>query len=107
MGLTLKDHDIIKFRNDFTEIWDHLDTGFKASMGTRVVRDLIYNKLKGSNKLKEQLKDYETVDIRGQRSQRVRDGDGVHFGRPVGGCAHIRTVAGQEAGHDCAPLARC
>ena len=74
MGLTLKDDDIVRFRNDFIEIWSHLDVGFKASMGKRVVRDLVYNKLKGSNKLRDTIKVYEKVNIRDtpRKYRRVR-----------------------------------
>ncbi|MDA8582812.1 hypothetical protein N9L68_01240, partial [bacterium] len=64
MNLTLKDDVIVRFRGDFVEIWSHLDVGFKASMGKRVVRDLVYNKLKGSNKLRDTIKAYEKVNIR-------------------------------------------
>ena len=51
MELQLKGDDIIRFRNDFTEIWKQLDVSFKAQMGARVVRDLLYSKLRGSHKL--------------------------------------------------------
>ena len=61
MELQLKGDDVIRFRNDFTEIWKQLDVSFKAQMGARVVRDLLYSKLKGSQKLRDVLKEYENV----------------------------------------------
>ncbi|MDA8582696.1 hypothetical protein N9L68_00655 [bacterium] len=63
-GLTLREHDIAKFRDDLIHMWDHIDVDFEASMGNRVVRDPIYNKLEGSTAIKDATNADEVASIR-------------------------------------------